>query len=386
MFDSIAQLLSPHEPEQLEQAIHRHERLYLPTGHPDAFVPLLSWATLNRIITAEELLGGKTTLIRNTRILPVEMSAAFLTHLWQWRRSPEAIHGLIDQGVSIVINFIGRLVPEVAALNSMLERSLGVEVNTNAYVGFRQDSALKTHWDEHDVLILQVSGHKRWRLYGQLHRYPMKHPAFPAAGRSNLELAVDRELVMSPGDILYVPRGDVHKVNVEGDHSVHLTIGLAPRRGHHVVTWLGRDALADEDILRRDVLPFSSPETLAEQEAALRACLHRLVDRLDLHRFILDDHRSRPVAPALNLGVIDTLTSETRVRPAIPRRIPLPPDGGDIELGNRRYQLTAAQSRILTTVLTMETCRVGELETLMGDVDVKAGVDELGRLGLVQLF
>jgi len=33
--------------------------------------------------------------------------------------------------------------------------------------------AVNPHWDDHDVFILQVSGEKRWRVYGVTRPYPL---------------------------------------------------------------------------------------------------------------------------------------------------------------------------------------------------------------------
>lgn len=384
MFDTVAQLLHPHEPEQLEQAIRRRERLYLPAGRPDAFADLLPWPVLNRIVTAKSLTDGQIALARENRFLPLEMSTILTLADAERQRSSAAIHALAEQGVSIVINWIGQLVPEIQAVNRMLERRLGCKISANAYVSFSRDSAFKAHWDSHDVLVLQVAGHKRWWLYGHPHDRPVNgftvfdKPGVPA------DQAAERELVMSPGDILFVPRGDVHKAAVEGENSVHLTIGLQPRLGHEAIAWLAREAQAEEEILRRDILPISSPEELDAQEAALRAGLRRLVDRLDIRRFIADDHARREFEPALNLGRAFPATSDAAVRPALPRRVDLPPNGGNVALGGRTYNLTADQARVLTAVLKAEAVGVGELAAALPDVDVPAAVERLAKAGLVE--
>lgn len=384
MFDTITQLLHPHDPERLEQAIRRHERLYLAAGRPDAFADLLSWTTLNRIVTPKPLVDGQIVLARENRFLPLEMSTVYSVAEGQRQRMPASIHALAEQGVSLVVNRIGRLVPEIEKLNRMLERRFGCGINTNAYISFNRDSAFKAHWDDHDVLVLQVAGHKRWWLYGHPHDHPVNgFAAFPKPGIAAGAVA-EEQVLMSPGDILFVPRGDVHKAVVQGENSVHLTIALRPRLGHEAVAWLAEEAQADEAVLRRDILPFAAPEELDAQEAALRACLHRLVDRLDLRRFIAHDHARRDFDPALNLGLAHPVPPDTRVRSALLRRVDLPPGGGKVNVGKHQFTLTADQSRVLAAVQEAEIISVGALAAAMPGVDVATIVGQLAKIGLVE--
>lgn len=93
----------------------------------------------------------------------------------------------------------------------------------NSYITFGSTPGFGIHWDDHDVFILQVSGRKRWELYGETRKLPTRmdrgqdvpHPT----GDPHIE-------VLEPGSLLYVPRGHWHNVVGEGGGSFHLTIGL----------------------------------------------------------------------------------------------------------------------------------------------------------------
>lgn len=384
MFDNIAQLFHPHDPQCLAQAMARHERLYLPAGNPAAFADLLSWDCIDRLVTAQDLQDERLRFVRENRVLPLEMVTAHIRGWKHRRRSAQSIHQLAAQGVSLGIIDIHKSHPPVGQLCQMLERWAGVVVGARAYLSFTQDSAFKSHWDEHDVLVLQIAGRKKWRLYGHPTPYPEMHPQIPGP---TLEMggAPELELVMSPGDILFVPRGDVHKGMVDGPHSVHLTFGLWPRRGHHVLDWLVQQSLPQEQMLRQDIHPDLSEDDLDRQQSDLRDALHRMVDGLDLRRFLSDDHGSRPVHPALNLGGVgQLLTGQTVLGAVLLRRFPLPAQGGRVSLGGRSYDLTADQCRVLEMVTRLETCRLADLAQALPHIDIPAAATYLAGLGLIK--
>jgi hypothetical protein len=100
------------------------------------------------------------------------------------------------------------------------------------------------------VLVLQVAGEKRWRLYDPLVELPLKHQRYTRALGEHGPPSDD--LVLRAGDTLYLPRGWLHEAETSQTDSLHLTIGITAH------TWLdaARDALGaceDEPGLRHDV-------------------------------------------------------------------------------------------------------------------------------------
>jgi hypothetical protein len=88
--------------------------------------------------------------------------------------------------------------------------------------GSNGSEAYGAHRDRDDVLAIQIEGQKRWRIYGQQQRR--------FSGNSPLlesELGpLIADLLMSPGDILYVKAGTPHWCTTPNDFSLHLSIDL----------------------------------------------------------------------------------------------------------------------------------------------------------------
>ena len=106
-------------------------------------------------------------------------------------------------------------------------------VGSNAYLTPPQSQGFAPHWDDIDAFILQLEGQKRWRLYAPTsssHILPMRS----SRDFNRDELGdVILDVVLEPGDLLYLPRGMVHEAETVGEKaSLHLTISANQDRSY----------------------------------------------------------------------------------------------------------------------------------------------------------
>ena len=101
----------------------------------------------------------------------------------------------------------------------------------NAYLTPPGAQGFSPHWDDIDAFVLQVEGAKRWRLYAPTdprHVLP-RHSSRDFARAELGECVLD--VVLRPGDLLYMPRGTVHEAQSLPDaHSLHLTLSANQQR------------------------------------------------------------------------------------------------------------------------------------------------------------
>lgn len=112
-------------------------------------------------------------------------------------------------------------------------KGTGLWVNMNLYVtppGLHVSAP--PHNDRQDVFILQSSGSKRWKLYEPRVALPLEHQIRGKAGDIIQEEELDKPLLdvmLHPGDILYLPRGIIHATSTPeapNSHSIHFTLGV----------------------------------------------------------------------------------------------------------------------------------------------------------------
>jgi len=266
---------------------------------------------------------------------------------------------------------------------------MGIYTDANAYLTFLKGGAFKPHWDFMDVLVVQVYGNKRWRVWNAEVPYPY---AVEMADRAKVDAskAPDQEVEMKPGDVLFIPRGEPHSATVSTKHSVHLTIGLLSQTGVNFLSHL-RKAAANDPILRMDLPRHSSDEQSSAHEAALKHRLHQLIDAANMSQFLLEGDLSR--LPAKQTAVAGELPKmEDILRLTLRRRVSLPdvaPDAGAqlVTIGGESRRLLPASLDVLRWLFdhdpsTLLTLTAG-LSTRHGQDSIEAAIHELLQFGFL---
>ncbi|MEM7155450.1 MAG: cupin domain-containing protein [Myxococcota bacterium] len=184
-----------------------------------------------------------------------------------------------------------------------LGRTLGARVDIGFYLTPGGTQGLAPHWDYMDVIVLQIAGTKRWRLYGEGAELPVK-PRKAVFKQPLGEAEPTHDLVLSPGDFLYLPRGTVHDVSAQQEQSLHLTIGIHRPQWHEVMADMLFDMAQTDPELRRSV-----PLDLADQAEHARRLFARCAENLDASALEALIQRTRlPDAP-LRDGQLDLQTA-----------------------------------------------------------------------------
>lgn len=141
-----------------------------------------------------------------------------------------------------------------------LENQLGCLVGCNAYITPKNSQGLDPHFDDVEIFVLQTEGTKSWKVYS----VESCKLANKCSGGIPEEILPEPllEVTLSPGDVLYLPRGTIHQACAGNDHhSSHLTLSTYQRWSYgdlaqHVVSV----ALADPGL--HEQLPRSAKEGL----------------------------------------------------------------------------------------------------------------------------
>ncbi len=262
----------------LAQDLGRTHRVYpASAAQADRFSDLLTWPALNRILDTHRLEPPRLRLALAGATVPLSAYCERRTYRrmppWEAPR-PHLLAEQLRGGATLVLDAVEELHPPVGEMVSHLERRLHTGVQVNAYASWTSKEGFGVHWDDHDVIVLQISGAKRWRVYGPTRPAPMyRDVEFDDTPPEN---PID-EFTLHAGDVLHIPRGWWHAASAStGQPSLHLTCGLATHTGIDLLTWLV-DRLRDEHVLRAD-LP--RPDDPGGQAAWSRKVTKLVTERL----------------------------------------------------------------------------------------------------------
>ncbi len=239
-----------------------------------------------------------------------------------------------DAGASLVASQFHETHPPLGRFCRGLEKLFLHGCQTNIYLTPPKAQGFRSHFDTHDVLVLQVSGRKRWRVWdGQRVENPTRRTPWPGGlapeGEPNIVL-------MEPGDALYIPRGVMHDAATEpGEPSLHVTVGLLEPSWAQALRMLVDSDEVEATPLREAVPTWrlAEPdavagllETLARKLRGLDSVAH--AERLSM--MLLDQlARDRQPLPARGLFMGEP-TPEARMRLAdgMHHHVAMAPDGG----------------------------------------------------------
>ena len=279
---ALARCLDPVDAEAFLAEHWEQRPLVVPRDEPGRFDDLLSEADVERLVCSTAIRYPGFRLVREGSQIPV---GAYTSEV-SWRppftgtvNVPRVVAEW-EAGATIVLQALHVNWHPLAVFCRLLEDALGRGVQANSYSTPSGSQGFDVHHDTHDVLVLQVAGEKRWKLYDPLLELPLKHQRYSSSlGDSG---APTDDFVLRAGDTLYLPRGWLHEAETSATDSLHLTIGIAAH------TWLdaARGALAaleDEPGFRPDVARGEA----AGLEAALTAQLDpETVERRRRRRFV----------------------------------------------------------------------------------------------------
>ena len=249
---ALARCLDPVDAEAFLAEHWEQRPLVVPRDEPGRFDDLLSEADVERLVCSTAIRYPGFRLVREGSQIPV---GAYTSEV-SWRppftgtADVPRVVAEWEAGATIVLQALHVNWHPLAVFCRLLEDALGRGVQANSYSTPSGSQGFDVHHDTHDVLVLQVAGEKRWKLYDPLLELPLKHQRYSSSlGDSG---APTDDFVLRAGDTLYLPRGWLHEAETSATDSLHLTIGIAAH------TWLdaARGALAaleDEPGFRPDV-------------------------------------------------------------------------------------------------------------------------------------
>jgi ribosomal protein L16 Arg81 hydroxylase len=274
MLLSFEWLIDPISPARFFQDYYEQKPLVV-AGRPAKFASLLSMTEIDRFLATTTPHHPEVFLTDAARELKIEDFTVASSD------PPDRIdlaraYQLFGTGATIVLNQMQERLPQLADLCRAAERTFSHHFQTNVYLSPPNAQGFKTHFDSHDVFVLQVSGSKHWTIYDTLIELPLAGQAFEP--EKHVAGAPTREFVLNTGDLLYCPRGLFHSARSTDEASLHITLGLIGKTWADVLAEALSEACLQSPAFRANLpVGFANPDfNSGGAEATFRALLETL--------------------------------------------------------------------------------------------------------------
>ena len=367
-----------------EPLLSRAAALMAASGDPSGFADLLSQYDADELLSRRGLRAPFLRIAHEGRVLPAsdftggggagaEVADQVLDELVLARYA---------EGATLVLQGLHRLWPPLIDFAGHLATELVAPVGVNAYLTPAGNQGFATHYDTHDVFVLQVAGRKRWRIHEPVLPDPLERQ--PWGGRAEEVLAVAEspailDVVLAPGDALYLPRGWLHAAEALGEPSLHLTVAMRATNRFALVEALLAMAM-DQPSLRAGFplgLDVTDPMQLEPHLAATADALREWLTDVDsevvaarLRKREWLATRAAPIRPVDQARVAVDLDLEHMLAPRRGLRWRITPVGEDriaLHLPDRTLTVPSYCETALRALLAGPEIRVGDLPGLASD-------------------
>jgi ribosomal protein L16 Arg81 hydroxylase len=343
----LARLLAPVDVELFASRHWEHEPLVLQGREAGYYDDLLSLSDADHLLAHSSIQAQSVRIVRDGQDVPLGRlrSAGANTS----EGALEALYQEYRDGSTIVLSFLHERWPPLRRLCQSIASETSAAVQVNVYITPPGAQGLGTHYDNHDVFVLQVAGSKHWRLFGSPTPLPLPEAHY------HRETAPDpgpplHDLILTTGDLLYIPRGYLHSAASLETYSLHLTVGIRP------VTWASVirgaiEAVLEEEPLLRSSLPLgfaNSDDTRAEIEAQMTSVITTMVEHISVEDAIGEayDRARAHRQPSLDGHLEDLCASEEvgldtplRLRPDTDCTVANGPAGLTVDFHGKRMGL-----------------------------------------------
>lgn len=237
---SFADLISPLSVEEFHRDHWERRHLVLRRDDPHFYDRLLTLSDLDEILAQSSLRSSDLRIVNQGKELPIggngaaaptdidtDSDAGAAGKTAGLANGLEELYQHYRRGSTISLTYLHERWPPLTRLCRDLAMEFSAGFQTNIYLtppGGAQ--GLTPHHDTHDVIVAQIHGTKHWKLYPSPVRLPLRTQMYQMPEEGPGEPL--HEFDLSPGDLLYLPRGYVHAATSGDSASLHLTIGVLP--------------------------------------------------------------------------------------------------------------------------------------------------------------
>jgi hypothetical protein len=279
-------LVAPLSEDVFLTLLRERKLTFLRGAGGERYPSLLNWDSLLRMIERGQHPSSlaEFSLVKDSMVVPPD----------RWvKMNPRGDGTVVDisrilaymaGGISLAVTRIEPYAPHLKALCDNIGATVHEQIKLGVIVTTGKGGAFTLHYDPEDLIILQVEGRKRWKVFGP----PVVNPI---AGMKKAEVPPEDTLlfdeILEEGDFLFLPAGNWHRCENESSRSVHMGIFFQPPSGLDVIKAFTSQLLSDVD-LRMPLTRLDDTTDVSAIEQDIKSRAIERIRKLNLTEFLLD--------------------------------------------------------------------------------------------------
>lgn len=310
--DCVEQVLQPLALEDLVRQYWGRKFIHIP-GPKSKFETLFSWNQLNLALEQIPFQPHRLMLYKEGRQIEPDAFCEYRFCVGGRRRYLKSTNLTkeLRKGATLILNQVEELSRPLQEFMTGLDRIFRANMHVNLYAGFGSENGFLLHWDNHDTLILQVAGKKKWLVYEPTRQNPLREEkqAVPEpTGRPIWEGYIEE------GGLFHIPRGWWHVAYpVVEQPSLHLTVGIKSLMGIDLLRWHVNRCI-DKPVVRTNLPLWESRAVQQDYVESLRREVLNEWDSDLILKLLIEADASAPGRTILQLPNA-TVSAESRISP-----------------------------------------------------------------------
>ena len=254
--------------------------------------------SLNKLISMHNCWDNKNfSLVLNKNTIPF---TAFFTKgdtLGFAKTAPDPIkvENYLRKGASLVLNDLIYFSNEIEKLASDLQSITNGRCQANLYFSMQSHQAFAPHFDTHDVFALHCEGEKIWNIYENFEKDPINHPIYKQELNDKTEKPgkIIDQILLKPGDLLYLPRGQFHDALASKNGAMHIAFGITYLKPIDIFQYY-YDQLIINDFFRSDIRQINSTDDIKNIHTEITSQLNKIFNNEKLYEHSLNYFKQWP--------------------------------------------------------------------------------------------
>ena len=259
---------------------------------------IMNIKNLNKLISMHNCWDNKNfSLVLNKNTIPF---TAFFTKgdtlgFAKTAPDPTKVENYLRKGASLVLNDLIYFSNEIEKLASDLQTITNGRCQANLYFSMQSHQAFAPHFDTHDVFALHCEGEKIWNIYENFEKDPINHPIYKQELNDKTENPgkVTDQVLLKPGDLLYLPRGQFHDALASKNGAMHIAFGITYLKPIDIFQYY-YDQIIINDFFRSDIRQIDSTDDIKNIHAEITSQLNKIFNNEKLYEHSLNYFKQWP--------------------------------------------------------------------------------------------